>query len=165
MESAGPVRIDSGWAKKGILRGLGNTFKEPGDAALALRIGIFVARMPKRLAKQPLDQMLREIDQKKRDEAMNVADESRIVRLRQAWLASPMFRERNTCYLRAFTLYRFLNAGNNHLAFHVGVEPGVDPADRLHGHAWVTIDGRILEAPEPVLAGRVRELFSHRSDA
>ena len=158
------MTTENGWAKKGILRGMRNTFRDKGDLLLSLRIGMFVATMPKRLAKQPLDRLLREIDKLKRSEATTVGDESRIVRLRQAWLASPMFRERNTCYLRAFTLYRFLDAGSDRLAFHVGVEPGVDPSDRLRGHAWVTVSDRMLEAPEPVLAGRVRPLFSHRSD-
>jgi len=155
---------EGGWARKGILRGIRNTLRARGDTMLAMRIGLFVVTMPKRLAKQPLDQMLREIDQLKRNEATIVDDESRIVRLRQAWLASPLFRERNTCYLRAFTLYRFLDARDGRLAFHVGVEPGVDPSDRLRGHAWVTMDDRILEAPEEVIAGRVRALFSHMSD-
>jgi hypothetical protein len=29
---------------------------------------------------------------------------------------------------------------------------------RLHGHAWVTVDRVILEGPDAVLAGRIREL-------
>lgn len=48
---------------------------------------------------------------------------------------------------------------------HFGVEPGADANDRIHGHAWVTLDGELLEAPEPVLAGRVRELYVYPPNA
>jgi hypothetical protein len=50
------------------------------------------------------------------------------------------------------------------MRIHFGVEPGVSATDRLRGHAWVTVDGALLEAPEPVLAGRVRELYAYPSE-
>ena len=53
MERTARVTMDGGWAKKGFLSGLLNTFKQPGDVLLALRIAIFVTTMPKRLASQP----------------------------------------------------------------------------------------------------------------
>jgi hypothetical protein len=119
--------------------------------------------MPRRLARYPLDALLRQVDREKSGRSTH--DVSRISRIRQAWLASPLFSSRNTCYVRAFTLYRFLDAGNAQMAIHFGVEPGVEEGDRLRGHAWVTLDGELLEAPEPVLAGRVKELFTHRANA
>ncbi len=36
---------------------------------------------------------------------------TRIVRLRDAWLRLPRLRRRNSCYVRAFTLYGFVDAG------------------------------------------------------
>jgi hypothetical protein len=156
-----------GWAADGIVRGLRSTIRRPSDAVLAARIGLFIARMPRRLARRPLDQLLNEVDLERR--SANGRTESagvdRISILRQAWLASPLFRNRNTCYLRAFVLYRFLDVGSGKLAIHFGVEPGMNESDRLHGHAWVSLAGDVLEAPEPVLAGRVTELFSHYANA
>jgi hypothetical protein len=36
-------------------------------------------------------------------------------------------------------------------------------SDRLRGHAWVTLGGELLEAPAPVMAGRVSELYVYPS--
>ncbi len=65
------------------------------------------------------------------------------------------------CYVRALTLYRFLDPGAALLRIHFGVEPGVDAADRLRGHAWISVGGDIFETPDPVRAGRVREIYGH----
>lgn len=67
----------------------------------------------------------------------------------------PLLRRRNTCYVRALTLYRFIHPGKGNLKIHFGVEPKIPPNDRLRGHAWVTIDGILVEAPTPVLEGRI----------
>lgn len=63
-------------------------------------------------------------------------------------------------YSRADERARWRNDGR-----HFGVEPGADANDRIRGHAWVTLDGELLEAPEPVLAGRVRELYVYPPNA
>ena len=154
---------ERGWAADGILKGVSKTVRHPGDIVMALRIGAFINAMPRRLERYPLDALLKEVDLKK--SGRSTRDVSRISRIRQAWLASPLFRNRNTCYVRAFTLYRFLDAGSSSMAIHFGVEPGVEEGDRLRGHAWVTLNGELLEAPEPVIAGRVKELYSHRASA
>jgi len=144
------------WAKQGLTRGFARTFHRPADLMLAFRIGVFLWQLPRRLDRQPLDSLLRELA-----EGSDLqSDAQRISRIRQAWLASPLFRERNTCYIRALTLYRFLGDQRNSKRIHFGVEPGMRPGDRIHGHAWVTLDGDVLEAPEPLLSGRVRELYS-----
>ena len=149
------------WAKYGVWRGVVRTFRRPADVPLAFTIGAFLWRLPRRLARRPLDEVLRTLAAAPRVPATDPhAGVERIGRLRQAWLVSPLLRARNTCYMRALTLYRFLDPGGGRLRIHFGVEPGVDPADRLHGHAWVTVDGELLEPPEPVVAGRVRELYA-----
>jgi Transglutaminase-like superfamily len=148
------------WAADGIWRGIRRTFQDPGDIVLAVRIGLFLMVMPKRLERRPLNELLSEIESSSRvparDERSGI---ERISRLRQAWLASPLLRARNTCYVRAVTLYRFLDPAGRVMRIHFGVEPGVSESDRMRGHAWVTLDGDLLEAPEPVLAGRVHELY------
>jgi hypothetical protein len=149
------------WAKEGIGRGFARTFHEPGDIMLALRIGAFLWTIPYRLDRQPLDGLLHDLARESRDDAADVLSSAqRISRLRQAWLASPLFRARNTCYVRALTLFRFLANDGRAMRIHFGVEPGMDPGDRVRGHAWVTVGDEVLEAPEPLLSGRVSELYA-----
>ena len=149
------------WARDGIVRGLTRTFRQPADVVLALRIGVFLWRLPRRLDRQPLDGVLRELATESGDASSDLhSDAQRISRLRQAWLASPLFRARNTCYIRALTLFRFLAHDGRSLRIHFGVEPGTHPGDRVRGHAWVTAGEEVLEAPEPLLSGRVSELYA-----
>jgi hypothetical protein len=69
-----------------------------------------------------------------------------------------VLRARDTCYLRAFTLYRFLEAGEAPVGIHFGIERPRQGGDRLRGHAWVTVDGQLLEGPEAVAAGAITEI-------
>jgi hypothetical protein len=85
-------------------------------------------------------------------------DQRRILWLRGWWLNLPFFRRFNTCYVRAIVLYRFLQAPEDQLKLHLGIERRDDPQERLRGHAWVTLNGSALEAPAPVLEGRVVEI-------
>ena len=152
------------WAKDGIGKGFARTFRRPGDIVLAARIGVFLWTIPRRLDSQPLDHVLRDLARESRDPSADLhADAARISRLRQAWLASPLFRARNTCYVRALTLFRFLADDGRSMRIHFGVEPGTLPGDRVRGHAWVSAGEEVLEAPEPLLAGRVSELYAFPS--
>src|SRR5687767_11000001 len=97
------------WATQGIAQGFARTLHKPGDLVLAARIGVFLWLIPRRLDRQPLDRLLRDLGTESREVTSDLhSDVRRISRLRQAWLASPLFRERNTCYIRALTLFRFL---------------------------------------------------------
>jgi len=138
------------------------SIKRPSDVSLAINIGYFVLTAPTRLAKTDLPNFLKEI----RESQPPVADgvqmaAERIIRLRRLWLWLPMLSSRNNCYIRALTLYRFLNSKKVDVRIHFGVEPGISENDRLRGHAWVTVNGTILEVPEPVPTGRVRTIYSH----
>jgi hypothetical protein len=129
---------------------------------LCLRIGHFVWRLPRLLDVRPLPEVLAAIRQPPGRSAEDVDRQvARVGRLRQAWLNLPPLAARNTCYVRAITLYRFLGAGGGALRIHFGVEPGVSADDRVRGHAWVTHGGELLEPPEPVVAGRVREIYAY----
>jgi hypothetical protein len=132
------------------------------DAALFLRIGWFIARAPVDMEKLDLPAFIESLGTGGRPSAADPwSGRWLIVRLRTIWLRLPYFRARNTCYVRALVLYRFLDPGPHHVGVHVGVEPPRAQGDRLRGHAWVTVDGEVLEGPPEVIAGRVREVRLH----
>jgi hypothetical protein len=138
----------------------------PRELALALRIGCFLWTIPRELEKQPVPRLLERLRAASRPRASDPETSlARIARLRHVWLRLPRLRAHDTCYTRAFTLYRFIDPCGGALRIHLGVEPGIDPGDRLRGHAWVTLDGRILEPPPAVAAGRVREIYCHPAPA
>lgn len=150
------------WTPLGLAQRARNVLERPSDVLLALRIGYFVLTTPARLERIPLPEFLDRLRARRRPRAATVpAAVRRIERLRQPWLRLTPLAERNTCYVRALTLYRFLDPCGGALRIHFGVAPGDDPADRLSGHAWITVDGTLYEAPDPVVAGRVREIYAH----
>ena len=129
----------------------------PSDVVLAGRIGWFIWRCPGDIERTDVIAFLAALRAGRRPRAADVfASRTRIVRLRDAWLRLPRLRRRNTCYVRAFTLYRFVDAGERDVRIHFGVEPG--RSDRLHGHAWVTVDGELLEGPPEVTDGSIVEV-------
>jgi len=139
-------------------------FKSPGDVPLILRIGLFILTLPKAMEKSDLPDFLEHLRQAPRPKADNLAASvERIVRLRQPWFRLPILSARNTCYSRAITLYRFVHIPEGKLKIHFGVEPARNPDDNAHGHAWVTANDKMLEPLNPVVAGRVKELYGHSS--
>lgn len=152
----------SRYTPHGAYQRLRRILHRPADFPLFLRVGWFLLLLPSRLDRVPLPRLLDEISRAGRPRALNVAQGlNRLVRLRHPWLSRPL-ADRNTCYVRALCMYRFLDPGaKQSMRIHFGVEPGIDSTDRVRGHAWVTVDGELLEAPEPVLAGRVREIYAH----
>jgi hypothetical protein len=145
-----------------VVRLIHRSIRRPSDVPLAIKIGYFVLIVPSKLAKADLPRFLRGVGESKRPSADDVKTAvERIIRLRSLWLWLPMLSSRNTCYVRALTMYRFLDSEKSDVRIHFGVEPGINPNDRMKGHAWVTVDGRIIEPPEPVLSGRVKTIYSH----
>jgi len=80
----------------------------------------------------------------------------RTVRVRTALLR--LFRRFDNCYARAFTLYRFLDVAPERIDLRLGIEPPRTNGDRLRGHAWVLLDGDVLEGPEATAIARSREV-------
>ncbi|HEY4329169.1 MAG TPA: hypothetical protein VGN88_05485, partial [Phycisphaerae bacterium] len=77
---------------------------------LWIQIGIFIWRLPARLDTAPLDQLLAQIHSTSRPRPADIrAAASRIAVIRRRWLRFPFWSSRNTCYLRALVLFRFLN--------------------------------------------------------
>ena len=147
------------WTPLGLWQRFRVIVREPSDFPLALRVGYFLCRAPADLEQVSLPEFLASLRASARPGALDVwSSKERIVRLREAWLRLPGLRARNTCYLRAFTLYRFLEAGDGAVGIHFGIEQPRESGDRLRGHAWITVDGRLLEGPEAVAAGGILEI-------
>lgn len=150
------------WSPLGAWQRLHRTVEQPSDLPLALQLGYFIWRAPSKLEVSHLAHLLDRLRSKPRPAASSIDEGfSRIMRLSEPWLRLRAFRERNTCYLRALILYRFLEAGERDLRIHFVVEPGVNLGGRLRGHAWVTVDGEVLDVQDDAVVERRYELYSH----
>lgn len=153
------------WSLWGFAQRFRRTIRQPADLVLAAEIGYFVWTLPAKLGKSDLPMLLDQLWSLPRPRAKDLAASiERITRLRGAWLRLWFLRERDTCYLRALTLYRFLDPGMGTMRIHFVVEPRVDARDRLRGHAWVSVDGQILEEGDSLLHARAREIYVHPGD-
>jgi hypothetical protein len=125
--------------------------KTPSDVMWLFRVGRFVISVPADIERSHLTEFLERLRRGSRpaSETTEAAVE-RVVRLRSPWLHLPWLRTRDTCYVRALTLYRFVAAPGHDVAFKVGAEWHDRPGGVLRGHAWVTVDGRTLEEPPGV---------------
>lgn len=122
--------------------------RRPADVAWLFRIGWFLVRLPGKLERSHVVDFLDGLASAPRPRAANPpAAAERIIRLRTPWLRLPRLRRRDTCYVRALTLYRFLDAAGHDVELRVGAEWFDRPGGVLRGHAWVTLDGAVLEGP------------------
>ncbi len=142
------------WTPRGLMQRFREVVREPGDLRLCVHIAAFIHRAPSLLAASDL----RSFVERLRLQPVPRAEYERIKRIRTFLLGRRIFARANTCYVRALTLYRYLDAPDASLGFHIGIERRDRASDRLHGHAWVTIQGRMLEGPPAALQGRVREI-------
>jgi hypothetical protein len=134
----------------------------PADALLFVQICTFMARLPALVRGTDVPTFFDRIATAPRPKARSFeAGYRRISRLRDAALTMPRLWKRNTCYLRAVTLYRFLDAGGRRMRVHFGVEQPPSPQERLRGHAWISIDDAVFEAPDAVHLRRVHEVPLH----
>ena len=143
------------WRSTGPLRA---AIQSPGDAALAARIALFILRAPSELERADVGSYLERLRRAKRPPSPDrESSQLRIVRLRNGVLALPRLWRRSNCYTRALVLYRFLDAASGDVRLHMGIEERESDA-HLHGHAWVSVDGEVVEGPEGVLLERLREI-------
>lgn len=132
--------------------------RTPGEALLALRIALFVLRLPGDLGRSDVPTFLRRLRGAPRTRTARVdAAVERIRRVSRAVLSLPRLWHRNTCYVRALIFYRFLDAGDRELRLHLGIEQR-GPERALHGHAWLTLGDEVLEAPDDVVLAGLREM-------
>ncbi len=147
------------WTPLGFAQRLRRIFRKPSDFWFASSICLFMWRAPEMLRRRNLRVFLDELRAFPRPKADNAeASLERIQRLRQFCLRFTVLRSRDNCYVRALTLYRFLDAGTNGVNIHFGIEQKEDPLERLRGHAWVSVNGRLFEGPPEVMYARIKEV-------
>lgn len=130
--------------------------RSPSDLALAVQIARFVLRLPADLGRLDVKTFLRELKHSPRPVTRDLdASVARVRRIALAVLSLPRFWHWNTCYVRALILYRFVDARDGGMQLHLGIE---QREERLHGHAWLTVGGKVLEAPEDVVLANLREV-------
>jgi Transglutaminase-like superfamily len=122
---------------------------------LWLAVGYFILRAPARLARTDLQMFLARVAAQPRA----AADFVRVARISRRWLRQPGLRARNTCYLRSLVLFRFVNPRNGDLCLHFGVDEPRTPAERPHGHSWISLEGVPWNAPASFAEGRLREIY------
>ena len=131
--------------------------REPANMYLALHIGLFIMSAQRRMARQTLPEFIAGLRRRSFPRVPRVSCD-RVVHVRNAWLRQRWLRKCDTCYVRAMTLYRFLDVPDASVRLHLGIETRERPDERLRGHAWVSLDQRMLEGPEAVAQGRIREI-------
>ena len=139
------------WTPWGGLLRVRDVVRAPSDLVWLLRIGWFVTRLPASVEHTHLRDLIERLARDARPGAPGVEESAeRIARLRQPWLRVPGLRSRDTCYVRALTLYRFVDTHGRDVRLRVGAEWFDRPGGVLRGHAWVTCDGAVLEGPPEV---------------
>jgi len=130
--------------------------RQPGGGLpLWLAVGHFILRAPARMARTELPVFLARVAAEPRDGS----DRARVARLTRRWLRLPLLRSRDTCYLRSLVLFRFVDPRGGELSLHFGVDEPRDCNERLHGHAWVSLDGVPLNPPATLTEGRLKEIY------
>jgi glycosyltransferase involved in cell wall biosynthesis len=143
-----------------IARRLRDLVREPGEIVLALRIGFFLWRAPYALARTHVHEYLKSLERERRrtcDRRPLERQLALIERTRKLWLRLPFFRNRDSCYLRSLTLYRFLDVGEEPMHLHFAVEEREDARERRRAHVWVSVAGKTYEGP-PQTNARLREV-------
>ncbi len=147
------------WTPVGLVQRASRIIRRPADLVFAAQIGIFMWRAPSLLRSSHLSEFLQVLRRLPRPHSSDPeTSRERILRLRSLCHRLPPFRSRDNCYVRALTLYRFLDAGEHQVRIHFGVEQRRDRSERLRGHAWVSVDGAFFETPPEVRDSRVREI-------
>lgn len=151
-------RDDAGGGRGAAMR-QGQVYRRWG-MPLALKMGLFIWRLAVPMERQGLGEFLGELNRAGRPRCEDLErGMARIARLRRRWLRLPGFRRRDTCYTRALVMFRFLDAGTGVLRIHLGTEPPREAGGNVHGHAWVTLDGRVLEPLPEEIMRRVAVLY------
>ena len=122
-----------------------------------LAIGHFLLRAPARLGRTELPTFLARLAAHPR----KGSNFKQISRRMKRWLRLPFLRSRDTCYLRSLALFRFVDFGEDDLCLHFGVDEPKEANERLHGHAWISLNGKALNPPESFVEGRLKEIYRY----
>ena len=147
------------WTPLGFTQRVRRIFREASDPLLAVSIAAFMWQAPEMLRRRNLRMFLQQLRELPRPAAADARTSlERIQRLRGLCLRLPGMRSRDNCYVRALTLYRFLDARDRVVKVHFGIEEKEDPRERLRGHAWVSLDGELFEGPPEVIFANIKEV-------
>ncbi len=147
------------WTPRGFAQRYRAFVRRPDDLWLALQIGYFMWRVPALLRRRNLRSFLADLRECRRPAAPSIEQsQERIARLRALNLRLPFLRSRDNCYVRALTLYRFLDAGDQPVKIHFGIEEQPNPHERLRGHAWISVGGQHFDAPDEIFNVRIKEV-------
>lgn len=80
----------------------------------------------------------------------------RVVELVRRRLARPIHMRRRACLRESLTLFHFLLLTGRPAVLHFGVYAPNAPGN-MHGHCWVTLEGRPLNAPPGAAAAQVHQ--------
>jgi len=150
------------WNPLGVWQRVRRMIRQPDDIPLSLQLGYFIWRVPGWLDQMPLPLLLQALSSAPRPIARDPsASLERIKRLSRPWFKLPIFRSRNTCYLRAVMFFRFLDARGKDMQIHFVVESKRTANDLLKGHAWVTVGDQVIEPPPQELFARSRSIYTY----
>lgn len=135
----------------------------PGHLGWLARLALLAAVLPVLIRTLPLRRLLELLtpgDTKRRDDP----DAKTIVRYVDRLLGLGVWVYRPNCLKRSLLLYHFLRRAGAPAIFCLGVrrrlEHAVDGNDaHLHGHAWISLDGRAVFEPSRRLADVYRTTF------
>jgi hypothetical protein len=149
-------------ALRGCVSALRGGIRTPADALLMIEMASFIAGLPLKVSRSDVPTFFRRLERSRRPRAKTLLSGYwRIARVRDACLTLPRLWRRDTCYVRALTLYRFLDGRGSTVRVHFGVEQPASRGERLRGHAWVSVDGRLFEGPDAVRQRRIQEVPLH----
>jgi len=134
---------------KNNLTGLSMSERNPEHQGTFLRLHVWLVAffMPLLVRLIPLGALLRLLTPPKRLCPYRGLQASEIVRAVSRRLAEPVNMRRRACLRRGLVLFHFLRLAALPATIHFAVYPPGDPAGRMHGHCWVTLDGKDMSEP------------------
>ena len=122
-----------------IMAALGRTILRSHDSFFAVCVPLLV--------RLPLKWLLGMVEPPRWFRPYRACSVIQIQALVDARLASPAMMKRRKCLRHGLVLYHFLRLAGYNAQLHFGVFPPADGAARLHGHCWVSLDGRPISLP------------------
>jgi hypothetical protein len=118
-----------------------------GGMMLKAHVALVATAMPLLVRLIPLKRLLRLLEPPRWMRCYRNVDIERIAAVVEARLARPRMMVRRACLRKGLTLYHFLRLSGRPAELVFGVFPSADAKGRMHGHCWVSVDGRAVSEP------------------
>jgi hypothetical protein len=122
-----------------------------GDLWLLARMSGWAALLPALKFLLPLPRLVALVTPAGRAPARDQAREQRVARLAERLYRTAPRLSRDNCLERSLVTYRYLARAGSEPVLVVGMRK----QEELHGHVWVTLDGRPVHDTDEFLAGFV----------